>query len=320
MTAANKENRIPEGYPPPDGAEVLAAAMKHGALMEQRVARTVQAEGFATITNWAFQDSDTGKSRELDVFATWATEDPGARVQATARLLIECKGAQNPIVVVTRKQDRIPKEDSCKEFRTLSTLPDVPNLPTKGDETSPALEQLKGSGHFFHRLGLADAHHARASRTVGASVLQLNLQGGDWVADPGRQLFDSVQLPLAKAVEFCRSQPAVEPTPVPALRAVMIFPIVVVRAELFEVDTTKTDRPAILREWVPTLRRFDFSSFSGTFRIDYVQERSLGQYLKQTVRPFVQTIDEKLKWYRDVVDGRETTSPSQGFPYDWRNG
>lgn len=53
----------------PSHDEILAALKKSGYLMEQEVATQLETLGFHVNTNWAFEDNDEKKSREIDVRA-----------------------------------------------------------------------------------------------------------------------------------------------------------------------------------------------------------------------------------------------------------
>ena len=53
----------------PSPEAIVAALKKSGYLMEQEVATQLENLGFNVWTNWAFEDSDEGKSREMDIRA-----------------------------------------------------------------------------------------------------------------------------------------------------------------------------------------------------------------------------------------------------------
>ena len=53
----------------PSPADVITALKQSGYLMEQQVATQLEALDLHVWTNWAFEDIDEGKSRELDIRA-----------------------------------------------------------------------------------------------------------------------------------------------------------------------------------------------------------------------------------------------------------
>ena len=59
----------------PRSNDIIDALKQSGYLMEQEVATQLETLSFHVWTNWAFEDSDEGKSREIDVRAIkrWLT-------------------------------------------------------------------------------------------------------------------------------------------------------------------------------------------------------------------------------------------------------
>lgn len=86
-------------------------------MLESRVARVLQSFHYEVEPNWTYPDPETGKPRELDIYATgdhWLDRGRGGRgiyEEVGFELLIECVNNPQPIVFFTR-DDRAAKYDA----------------------------------------------------------------------------------------------------------------------------------------------------------------------------------------------------------------
>lgn len=81
-----------------------------GYLLEQRICPKIEKQGFFADPNTEFQDQDTGKSREIDIYALNMSSlyrDSFDDV-FNVILLIECKTNSTPVIFFTQKNP-IPK-------------------------------------------------------------------------------------------------------------------------------------------------------------------------------------------------------------------
>ena len=76
----------------PSSEDIVDALKQSGYLMEQEVATQLEALNFHVWTNWAFEDSDEGKSREIDVRAIkMVAQNKEKKLSAYLEIIAECK-------------------------------------------------------------------------------------------------------------------------------------------------------------------------------------------------------------------------------------
>ena len=85
-------------------AEAKEALKRSGYLLESRVEKALSDEGYYVEANSAYPDPETGKSRELDVYAMAATKAGRDEYDYVfAVLLIECVNNPEPIAFITKE-------------------------------------------------------------------------------------------------------------------------------------------------------------------------------------------------------------------------
>lgn len=253
----------------PSPADVLGALQAAGALMEQEVASVVEALGFTVTTNRAYQDQDEGKSRELDV---WAQEGRGGTpgLEVVVELLIECKNNTNALAFVARRQTtadgfRDPAEYLFPRRRYERAIPG-------GIVEIPA----------FRAFELAPAHYAYARELKAVHMSRISRPQRKWQADGSS--YESIVYPLAKAVRARQAEVKPPQRQFPFIW--LFFPIVVVRAPMFVVDTTQTQVTPQETDHVTLTRELRSKTVSGSFAIDFVQQYALGDLISTKIRPF----------------------------------
>jgi hypothetical protein len=137
--------------PTPTNEQILTALRSTGYLFEQEIANLL---GGAT-TGWAFEDQDTGISREIDIFQSRSVYSfEGNRSNDLSRAIVgECKNYQWPWVAIEREWD------SWKYARELQEL-----------EMSVPMQIRLGADHEARMsFGLRDddANFYEASRRYG---------------------------------------------------------------------------------------------------------------------------------------------------------
>ena len=76
--------------------------------MEQQIATQLEALDLHVWTNWAFEDIDEGKSREIDVRAVKRIAfDEGKKTSAYLEVIAECKNYTNPLVFIGRPRSDV---------------------------------------------------------------------------------------------------------------------------------------------------------------------------------------------------------------------
>ncbi len=83
--------------------EATAALERSGYLLESRLESVLQKAGYYTEANCAYRDRETGKLRELDLFALSATKaGPGEHDYIFPVLLFECVNNPQPMALFTK--------------------------------------------------------------------------------------------------------------------------------------------------------------------------------------------------------------------------
>ena len=82
----------------PTPEQVLGAVEESGFLLEHLIASILEQAGFHVETAWPFEDSESKKSREIDVRAIKAVHSSSDEdVQVFVELLIECEASKSPV-------------------------------------------------------------------------------------------------------------------------------------------------------------------------------------------------------------------------------
>src|SRR4051812_4464350 len=101
----------------PSREDIIAALKQSGYLMEQEVATKLESLGFHVQTNRAFQDSEEGKSREIDVSAVKRiAHNEDRKLSAFIEIIAECKNGDNPIVLIERPKNKADDRHKPLEF------------------------------------------------------------------------------------------------------------------------------------------------------------------------------------------------------------
>ncbi|WEH40594.1 hypothetical protein [Streptomyces sp. AM 2-1-1] len=292
-------------FPSPASDEVIGALERTGYLLEQRVASKVRSAGFTTITGKAFMDPDEGKSREIDIFAVkklW--EDSAQRIVVSLQLVIECKRSDGPYVALGRDPEAVDKyrqphsHTMPVEFiRWLEFLPD-------GAARQRGMQSWGWLG--FHELPGSPNLDIRK----GLQLIRMNLRGKEWVAD-NSSIFESLTLPLMKAVEAFRPQRDRNPEPKSA-HLCLSFPIVVTSGELFYVNGESETPISERTDWVSLERDVDMRSMKGLFNLDVVAFPALERYLQERVLLFSEAVVAKISQEPEKLKKRELDARQSG--------
>lgn len=290
-------------FPTPSSDDVIAALERTGFLLEQRVAQEVRAAGFYVQTGRAFKDPEEGKSREVDVYAfkrLFANEK--GDITLGVKLLIECKKSTGPYVVLGRKLS-----DDERSMPPHSHT--MPINSVKWEERAEGLRIYRKSKSLWNVLGLHELPHSPSrDERKGLQLVRMHLKNKEWQAD-NSSIFDSLTLPLMKAVEAFRP-PRDKASTVPKYAHMeLCFPAVVTSGELFYVDADAGDPLAERVEWVSIDRDVDMEGMSGNFSMDVVNYDSLGDYLSTRVLEFSKEVREVVVSGPERLRTREIPPP-----------
>jgi hypothetical protein len=257
----------------PSAEDIESALNKTGFLLEHRVAQILRNYATVVTIGKAFLDPESGKSREIDVFASLEGSIDGVEAGNSphifVELAIECKNSSGPFVLIgDHGRDYHPWTGATihvtfdplkfgfpkalgRTLRSMLNLDTLPGMPTRDDF----------SGH---------------------QLLRMNRQGGNWKAD-NNAIYDSILYPLAKAWKHEADdwKNAEEGWQYASLS--YTFPIIVTSGGVYVVDATEEDLDIHEVKWAAITRDFHSKELNCNFRADVVSFDNLDDYLNSQV-------------------------------------
>lgn len=261
----------------PTEQQIIAALEASGYLFEQDVATQLVDLGFHVETNYAFEDHDLDKSREIDVRAVKRVAvNEAQKLQFWIELLVECKDFASPLVFLERRKnalDATPSEpkEFIFPFRVMQK-----RLDANSYREVPA----------FEHLGLKEHHYYLREPNKATQFSKIVRKGSEWTANH-EGIYDSLVLPLAKLLEVRRVDVLRHARSSNGWRSVwLFFPMVVVRDHLFAYDLSVPQRELIPRRRVTFVRHLDSDKLKGRYMIDFLTFNGIGTYLSQDIEGF----------------------------------
>jgi hypothetical protein len=262
----------------PSAEDIEFALSKTGFLLEHRVAKLLRNHRLkpeVTIGD-AYPDPETGKSREIDVYADFyefVERAPSVSVQISVALVIECKNNSGPFVVIGDRGIESPHFD---DFAAISFDPITLGFP---NAKYHSLE---------YEIGLSGIPGLPGGRNfTGRQLLRLNRQGGGWRAD-NNAIYDSILYPLAKAKQYQmgyfereKDESPEECWQNPGIR--FTLPIIVTSGPLYVVDATDDNLNIYPAKWASIKRAFGSKELKGNFWADLVSFADWNDYMDAKV-------------------------------------
>ncbi|MCY4558585.1 MAG: hypothetical protein OXF79_19855 [Chloroflexi bacterium] len=267
----------------PSDTDIMAALRQSGYLMEQRVATQLEALDLHVWTNWAFQDPDEGKSREMDVRAIkQVAKNEQTRQSAFLELIVECKNSANPMVFIGRPKNAIDRRNCPEELL----------LPGK-----------KASSKDFFGLGFDRVHYDFLSDTKAVQFCQINrAKNNKWQAVHDR-LYDSLFYPMAKALT-ARKRELFAPVGRRNWNNFWLFvPMIVTSADIYYVDSTLPEPEPEGRDYVTFKREIRSGSLDGTFSVNFVRQDRIDQFFADCLVPLTALMIDLTMKQGDMVSG-----------------
>ena len=266
----------------PTERQIVEALEQSGYLFEQQVADELEALALHVDTSWAFPDPQLDKSRELDIHGIRRVlHDESNRFSVFVEVLVECKSFEAPLVFLQRHKNArelehaVPREYifPVRRYRKQTS-------PNSYQEVPP----------FIH-LGLRQHHYYYREPLKATQFSKIVRKGAKWVANH-EGIYDSLVLPLAKALEF-RWKDVDSIAHRADWRYVwLFFPIVVLREALLAMDLTATTRKAMPCRRVSFVRHLESGNVKGFYLIDFIGFAHLREYVTNEVQPFVDHITQ----------------------------
>jgi hypothetical protein len=296
----------------PTTEEIVSALSRTGFILEYRVAQALRRLGYDASVSYAYPDPESGKSREIDVFATIDHDitRPPVEIVLTGELIIECKNSFNPFVLVgERGQDRSYYDDSVMLSFDPLYLEFPGAKPHNSIRANLKLARLPGS--------------AGLEEFVGYQLIRMNQQNNIWRAD-NTGIYDSILYPLAKAWRYRIRANTVEPQESAEedegdeieeaeaeyeeeeeeeersfpdwdfLSLSYFFPIIVTAGPVFTVDVTGQEPEVNEVKWARLKRTFSSKEMSTDLRADLVAFRHFESYLEARVNKVLASAENVL--------------------------
>jgi hypothetical protein len=166
----------------PTEDEILHALDSTGFLLEQRVANAfMHRDGFDVDINSAYEDDESGKTREIDVFAQYDRHAGDKRAGAplvVANFIVECKNSPDPFLVMGRNRSR--------EAFYLGSYS------TEFDPFDLGFDKVHGAPIYF---GLPRLEKDSSQRGfMGCQLVRMGRRNKKWTAD-NAGIYDSILYP-----------------------------------------------------------------------------------------------------------------------------
>jgi hypothetical protein len=274
----------------PSAEELEAALKKTGFLLEHRVAKLLRNYDPApeVTMSAAYPDAETGKSRELDVYANLYDFIPAkspTSIQASVALLIECKNNSGPFVMIGD--------------RASSSAPPRSHLVTAFDPFSMRFPGAK-THNFIWETDLWRMPGLEAPNSfVGRQLLRMTYSNKAWKAD-NNSVYDSIMYPLAKAwkhwlegIEKADDEDMDDWWQYPLIQ--FIQPVVVTSSSLYTVDATEENLVIDSPKWGCITRTFESKDLTGHFYADVVPFTHLKDYLDEKVMVIYRFLQETAR-------------------------
>ena len=269
----------------PNPKDIIAALKQSGYLMEQQVATQLQALDFHVWTNWAFEDVDEGKSREIDVRAIRRVAyNDEKKIAAYLEIIGECKNYSNPIAFIGR-----PKSTVDDLYAPEGMVFPIEKYREIG-ETLENRTQMRDKDAFFH-LGFEQIHYDFNAEMKAVQSCRIDRKGKNWQANHGG-LYDSIFYPMAKALMARKREILKRPYPGEWLYFWFIVPVLVTSGDIFFVDSTTVDPVPEKRNYITFKRDIQSENVKGTFAIDFIRQNHLDQYFSDCLQPLVERMDD----------------------------
>lgn len=264
----------------PNPDEIVTALKQSGYLMEQEVATQLEALDFHVSTNWAFEDSDEGKSREVDVRATRrVAHNKNGKLSAFLQLIVECKNNTNPFVFIGR-----PKNEADSLYAPQELV-----FPITNYEARQLIELnrtwIRKKEAFFH-LGFDKVHYDFAADMKAVQFCQISRKAKNWQANHGG-LYDSIFYPMAKALTALKGEVPKGTRPDEWRYFWFFVPMVVTSGDIYYLDSTDDPPVPEPRKFVTFKREIRSGNLKGTFAIDFVCRNQLEHFISHCLQPLV---------------------------------
>ena len=279
----------------PSPTEIVDALKQSGYLMEQEVATQLEALNFHVWTNWAFQDIDEGKSREIDVRAIKrVAHNEEKKLSAFVEIIAECKNSTNPFVFIGRPKNQM---DNLQPPQELVFPRGVYSILQKGTAKNVATFHL--ADPFFH-LGFDKVHYDFASETKAVQFCRIAEKNKKWHANHDG-LYDSIFYPMAKAFTARKREVNVGNSGREWDYFWLFVPMVIINGDILYVDSMAANPKPQERTDVTFKREIKSEKLDGVYNVVFVNQKHLEQFISDRLEPLVNKMADLTMTNADFV-------------------
>ena len=275
---AKKINQKEHNLLEPTKEQIKKAIEKSGYLLEQRICPIIEKYYFLTTPNEQYQDQDTGKSREIDVYAN--NLNSLYRNEFTdifeIILLIECKNNFAPVIFFTQNN---PIPESVFGYVTLNGYPH--GIYEKKTERVIPIEDYFHFERFCHNYKVKWI--ARQFCKLKPKIISKGSpkQKIEWEITH-ESLYESIE-GLIKATDYYSSEiknsNVLENGTKDFIHLGMIYPILLLAGKIFECRIIGKKYKLFERKHLTFYKTIQSKTLKGTYHIDVIHEDYLPKYL-----------------------------------------
>ena len=259
--------------------EMRQALLRSGYLLEHRIETILRRQNWYVDASHAYRDTDTGKSRELDLYAIrpWniKTKSKGRRSDRVwIELLIECVNNPQPIAFLTKRDP----------FTSgVNALPEVKFV------CDPALVSIKGKKQDVRYFLDTENYQHYCSGRVASQFCSFvrKKDKSEWMATHEDEHFNTFST-LVKALE--NSLSGFVYTKGTYLNATFLYPVLVLQGALVDVRHDGARLEFKRENWIRYRRSVSLGKEQTSYVIDVVTERGFSKYLKEIEREALKTV------------------------------
>jgi len=245
-------------------AEARAALVRSGYLIEYRAEALLRERGWFVEANSAYEDSETQKSRELDIYALlYRRTGTGPKDRLFSSVLIECVNNPQPIAFFTRK----PYVHNWA-VGYIKGVFDPEEVYVKGSEQKTNIGDLLKIGSYHH--------YCRGTFASQFCSFSRKADKKEWMASHEDTHFSAFAT-LVKAVEHRFTQLALVPGTYISWE--FMNPVVLVQGELLDVKSVGGTVSFKKTEHIKFRRTVIWKGEERGYIIDVVTERAFPRFV-----------------------------------------
>ncbi|RHX77524.1 hypothetical protein [Leptospira yasudae] len=272
----------------PNKEEILEALSHSGYLFEQEVANIFRGLEFEVLTNWAYEDKDTGKSREVDILARKHKyiENDKTKILINIEVIAECKNNTTPIVLIGNK----------KVYRKYSpALMKLVLFPKQGvtiqiEQNSGAISWITESVYSYSEV--IENHYYNNSKPISYQFAKITRKGQKWEAIHDN-IYDAMILPIIDAIE---SRVTLHSVYIEKSNIITILvPIIVLKDHLYYVECSEASPDVQVVDAQLFERSISSKNHEGSYVIKFIKYNALKEFIENEINIFVNKLVSKIE-------------------------